>query len=82
MQVRPAIWGMNPKELNGIEQQVKFGADILHKYYERLGDADDAVHAYNVGITNLKRGTGLNPGYVQKFNRERTWLGHVWNHVT
>jgi hypothetical protein len=82
MQVRPGVWGIDVKSLATIEEQIKFGADILGKYYDKLGDVDKAVHAYNVGITNFKRGKGLNPSYVDKFNRERDWLVATWKKVT
>lgn len=81
MQVRPGVWGIDAKALATIEDQIKFGSEVLFKYYTRLGDQDDAVHAYNVGITNFKRGTGLNPAYVEKFHRERKWLKQVWQKV-
>jgi hypothetical protein len=81
MQVRPEVWGTSVKNLATVESQIKFGSDILHKYYQKLGDPDDAVHAYNIGITNFKRGTGLNPSYVEKFHKERNWLAAVWKKI-
>lgn len=71
MQVRPGVWGITAADLATPEQQVKFGADVLHQYYQKLGDPEDALHAYNVGITNFKRGVNLNPRYVAKFGQER-----------
>lgn len=82
MQVRPKTWGITAKDLATLEQQIKFGSSVLGKYYDNLKDEDKAVHAYNVGITNFKRGTGLNPSYVDKFHKERDWLLAQWKKVT
>lgn len=71
MQVRPKTWGLDKSQLATPEDQIKVGADILHKYYSKLGSGDKALHAYNIGITNFKRGTGLNPKYVDKVNAEQ-----------
>jgi soluble lytic murein transglycosylase-like protein len=69
-QIRPAVWDINPSTLkNNIELQVKTGADILHKYYTLLGNRNDAVHAYNVGLGNFRRGNH-NIDYVHDYNRE------------
>jgi hypothetical protein len=54
-----------------IESQIKMGADILSKYYRILNHrVDDAVHAYNIGLGNLRRGRH-NPQYIAKFKNER-----------
>ncbi len=75
-QIRPEVWGLKAGDLKGnIEKQIATGADILNKYYTKLGDKHDAIHAYNVGMTNFKRGTGLNPDYVNKFANEREMYG-------
>lgn len=74
MQVRPGVWGLEKSDLSTPEKQIKVGVDILHKYYEKLGSEDKALHAYNIGITNFRRGTGLNPAYVEKFKKARTWI--------
>lgn len=71
MQVRPGVWGITPEDLNDIEKQIKFGSQILHDYYTKLGDVDSAIHAFNVGITNFRKKKGLNPGYVDKYKNER-----------
>lgn len=71
MQVRPGVWGLSKSALNGVENQVKIGADILHRYYEKLGDGDKALHAYNVGITNFMKNKNLNPRYAPKVRAER-----------
>lgn len=71
MQVRPGVWELNTNRLaTDIEYQIKSGAEILHKYYKLLGSAEDAVHAYNVGIGNFRRGNH-NIKYVHKYKNER-----------
>ena len=70
-QVRPKIWGIHAADLkNNLDKQVKLGADILDKYNHKLGSKDKAVHAYNIGLTNMRHGKGLNPGYVEKWKDE------------
>lgn len=69
MQVRPKVWGISKDDLKDIDNQIRIGADILHKYYQKLGDKKKAVHAYNVGITNFKKGKH-NPNYVTKVQNE------------
>lgn len=71
MQVRPGIWELDPARLSSdIEYQIKSGAAILHKYYKLLGNAEDAVHAYNVGMGNFRRGKH-NIKYVHKYKNEK-----------
>lgn len=71
MQVRPLVWDLDPGRLsNDVEYQIKSGAEVLHKYFKLLGNAEDAVHAYNVGIGNFRRGKH-NIKYVHKFKNER-----------
>lgn len=71
MQVRPKVWGLNPVALkNNMELQIKTGADVLHRYYNLLGDKSAAVHAYNVGLGNYRRGKH-NIDYVHDFKSER-----------
>lgn len=70
-QVRPKIWGVKAKDLRGnMDKQVELASDILSKYYQKLGSKDKAIHAYNVGLTNVRHNTGLNPEYVQKWKAE------------
>jgi len=66
MQVRPGIWNIKPSDLGTVEQQIKHGAQILSLYYKKLGNAEDAVTAYNIGITNFNRGR-RNERYVSKY---------------
>lgn len=71
MQVRPGVWGLDAAKLkSSMEMQVKTGAEILNKYYRLLGNAEDAVHAYNVGIGNFRKGKH-NIKYVHKYKSER-----------
>ena len=67
-QIRPKVWShlIKPGELSSIENQVKYGAMILTRYHEKLGDATSAVNAYNVGITAHMRGD-RNQTYVSRF---------------
>lgn len=73
MQVRPAVWKLTPADFRDIEDQIEHGANILKQYFKQLGSKEDAVHAYNVGITAFKSGDEdrLNPQYVAKFEAER-----------
>lgn len=69
MQVRPGIWNIDPEHLASTESQIKYGVAILKRYYKRLGNAEDAVQAYNLGITSFRRGQRNNQ-YVAKYQRE------------
>jgi soluble lytic murein transglycosylase-like protein len=70
-QIRPNVWGLDANSLRGdIDQQIKTSADILSKYRKKLKNTEDAIHAYNVGITAFQRGD-YNPSYVEKFKDER-----------
>jgi soluble lytic murein transglycosylase-like protein len=70
-QIRPKIWGIHAKNLRGhLDKQVELASDILNKYYQKLGSKDKAIHAYNVGLTNVRHGKGLNPAYVTKWKAE------------
>jgi hypothetical protein len=71
MQVRPGIWNIDPEQLEDLENQIKYGVDILKRYHKRLGDPEDALQAYNLGITRFRRGA-RNPGYVSKVNKVRS----------
>ena len=70
-QIRPKVWGIDKKMLSTPEEQIKKSVEILSSYHEKLGSPEDALHAYNIGITNFKRQKGLNPSYVDKFKREK-----------
>lgn len=72
MQVRPKVHGMHKDDLATPDQQIEHGANILHQYFQKLGSQEHAIHAYNVGITNLRRGTKLNPAYVEKVKKEKS----------
>lgn len=71
MQVRPGVWDLSPGRLaTDVEYQIKSGSDVLHKYYKLLGNEEDAVHAYNVGLGNFRRGKH-NIKYVHKYKNEK-----------
>lgn len=69
MQVRPGIWNIDPEHLDNVEMQIKYGSDILQHYYKKLGNAEDAIQAYNLGLTRFRRG-GRNSRYVAKYQQE------------
>lgn len=66
MQVRPGVWGIDPKELEDIETQIRVGAEILKRYYTKLGDPEAALQAYNVGLSKYRQGQ-TNPRYISKY---------------
>ena len=66
MQVRPGVWNIKPGDLGTVEQQIRHGSQILSHYYTKLGNKEDAVTAYNIGITRFNRG-GRNERYVSKY---------------
>lgn len=68
MQVRPGVWNIDPDELDDVEAQIKYGVEILKRYYQKLDSREDTLQAYNVGLTRFRRG-GRNPGYVAKYQR-------------
>ena len=55
-QIRPKVWNIDKKELRTVDGQIGHSAKILKKYHSVLGNAEDAFKAYNIGITNHKRG--------------------------
>lgn len=69
MQVRPGIWNLRPEQLGSIESQIKYGTIILKRYYKKLGNVEDTIQAYNIGLTKFRRG-GRNTRYVAKYQRE------------
>ena len=70
-QIRPNVWGLDAADLQGdMERQISTSSDILSKYNKHLRNSEDAVHAYNVGLTAFQR-VDHNPAYVAKFNNEK-----------
>ncbi|KKK48416.1 hypothetical protein LCGC14_3145320, partial [marine sediment metagenome] len=69
MQIRPGVWNIDPEHLDNVEMQIKYGVDILRQYYKKLGNAEDAIQAYNLGLTRFRKG-GRNTRYVAKYQRE------------
>lgn len=72
LQIRPMVWNIHPKELSTIDGQLKHGAHILKTYHDKLGDIDSAIQAYNIGITNLRKGKKRDAAarYLAKFKSE------------
>lgn len=74
-QIRPGVWGIDPKDLSTIDQQMSQASRILQKYYKLTGSREDALHAYNIGIGNLKKykrgNIDGNPKYVAKIDAEK-----------
>lgn len=77
MQIRPGIWDLPETSFKTIDSQIKTGAEILRKYYVKLGSREAALHAYNVGITNHKKGKGTNPRYVPKIDKEKSLYNDI-----
>ena len=67
-QIRPKVWRhlIPSGALTSIENQVKYGSMILTQYYQILGNEKEATNAYNVGLTNHRRGI-WNPRYESRF---------------
>jgi len=73
MQVRPKVWNIDPKNLQSMDAQIRIGADILKQYNDQLEDTDDAIQAYNVGLTRFRRGR-TSQRYLRKYQAEIDWL--------
>jgi len=70
LQVRPGVWKINPSQLADMENQIKYGSDILSFYYKKFkGDKDAALSAYNIGETAYRK-FGDRPEYLQKYYNE------------
>jgi hypothetical protein len=69
MQVRPAVWNMNPSDLKDIEKQIEVGSDILHQYYQKLRNKNATLSAYNVGLTRYLNGERPQ-NYLNKYHQE------------
>jgi len=75
-QIRPAAWKLHAASLkDNIEKQITKTYDILDHNLKVLGNKEDALHAYNVGLENVKHpdreGAMSNPEYYQKWSKER-----------
>lgn len=72
MQVRPGMWGLEPDDIDGIEEQIKHGAHVLKKYYAKLGDKESAIKAYNIGLRNFRinKDPDAADRYYAKYNNE------------
>ncbi len=70
LQVRPGVWGINPEDISdSVENQIRIGSAVLHKYYTHLKDKDSAIQAYNIGMTNFQKGHE-SPQYLGKYQQE------------
>ena len=69
MQVRPKAWGLEKTNLHDDNSQIAAGVDVLEKYYKRLKNPEDTIHAYNIGMKNFLTGKH-NIRYVAKYNDE------------
>jgi hypothetical protein len=70
MQIRSNVWHIPVRDLYNIEKNMFHGADILEQYYRELGkSSENAVQAYNIGITAFRQG-GTNLEYLHKYKQE------------
>lgn len=71
-QIRPGVWNIPHHELSTMEGQIKHGANILKKYHQKLGTPEATFGAYNIGITNQRKGRGKEAAdrYVGKITSE------------
>jgi hypothetical protein len=70
-QIRPKIWNLNATELShNVDKQISKTYEILADYKKKLGNKEDAYHAYNIGLTNFRHEKGLNPAYPRKIKIE------------
>lgn len=80
LQIRPLMWGLDPSALRkSVDLQVSTAADILQKYHAKLGDKDSAIKAYNIGITNFKKGKQLDAAerYHTKYRNEVSQYSNI-----
>jgi len=71
MQVRHGVWKhkIQGEDMTKVSNQIKHGADILAHYYDVLQDKNEAIMAYNVGLTAVLKGRE-NRKYLAKYYRE------------
>lgn len=74
-QIRPKLNGLNPTDIQGnVENKIKVTAVKMDHLVKRLGNEQDALHAYNVGIKNVlhpdREGAKLNPEYFKRWKSE------------
>jgi hypothetical protein len=72
MQVRHGVWKhkIRNEDMTKVSNQIKHGADILAHYYDVLQDKNEAIMAYNVGLTAVLKGRE-NKKYLSKYYREK-----------
>ena len=64
------------KKTNSDEENVLAGVELLIEYRKKLNTEKAAIIAYNVGITNYKKGI-RNTKYYNKFLKERELLKNI-----
>ena len=70
-QIRPKLNGLSTSRLkNNIEEQIKHAVEILSTNYKKLGNKEQAFHAYNVGLTNVVNNENTNYEYVTRWKNE------------
>ena len=74
-QIRPKAWGykLYKVDLATIENQIKYGSEILTHNYKRVNDKSLALHAYNLGLTSILKGK-RSKTYVVKYERELNYI--------
>lgn len=76
MQVMPRYWKHLPYDLSDKVDNIKAGTHILRHYKDKCGNWKCAVMAYNIGITNYRKGRKLKVGtkYHSKLQNEMAIL--------
>lgn len=84
MQVVPFHWeavvDYDPLDFNG---NIMLGTFVLSRYKGKLGDYESALKAYNVGITNFRKGKklGAQKRYITKIDKVMQKLEFVINDI-
>ena len=69
MQIRPKVTGTHVSELKSIEGQIKHGSFMLQQLYNKTGNQDKAIQAYNIGLTSYHKGKRA-ANYLEKTKQE------------
>ena len=69
MQIRLITWKhLINKNQYTIENQIRFGSEILSLLYKELNDKEAAIAAYNVGLTAYNKGI-INQRYIENYRK-------------
>ena len=70
MQIRLITWKnlINNNQYT-IENQIKFGSEILSLLYKELNNKEAAIAAYNVGLTAYNKGI-INQRYIESYRKQ------------